>query len=174
MPLIMEAELRDLGDYSVHDVRRRIDDALRAELSAFWVSHGAIIDAAEAQRRAGEVVCIARNAAGDIVAVNSAYAADFRAAGDRHYFYRQFVRSQDRRLGLSVAMLRQAVDSLRAEHRAGDPAKGIVLVAENPKLSRKSGRRLLAWLGWTYLGKGPRGFDLWQIDFSHPEAPRQP
>jgi ribosomal protein S18 acetylase RimI-like enzyme len=174
MPLIMEAELRGLDGYSVQVVRRSIDDALRAELVAFWAGQGAIPDPVEAQRRADEVVCVARDASGAIVAVNSVYAADFRAPGDRHYFYRQFARPQDRRLGLGVAMLRQAVASLRQEHREGDAIKGIVLVAENPKLSRKSGRRLLAWLGWTFLGKGPRGFDLWRIDFNGPQSPAPP
>jgi len=174
MPLIMEAELHAVGDYSIDVVHRRIDEGLRAELVAFWTGQGAIADPAEAWRRADEVVCVARDAAGAIAAVNSVYAGDFRAAGDRHYFYRQFARPQDRRLRLGVAMLRRAVDCLRAEYRTGDAVKGIVLVAENPKLSRKSGRRLLAWLGWTSLGKGPRGFDLWRIGFERPQSPAPP
>ncbi len=174
MPLIMEAELPSSSGYSISVVHRHVDNALRDELVAFWMQHGAVPDAAEARRRAGEAVCIVRNAGSEIVAVNSVYVARFRGYADPQYFYRQFARPQDRVLRLGVAMLRQAVAALRAAHRAGDPVRGIVLVAENPKLSRKSGHRLLAWLGWTFLGKGPRGFDLWQIDFSAPASPAAP
>ena len=152
----------------------RVSDSLREELVAFWTRHGAVPATLEARRRAAEVVCVARDAAGEIAAVNSVYVAGFRDPSDLHYFYRQFARPRDRILSLGVAMLREAVDFLRAKHRPGDPVKGMLLVAENPKLSRKSGHKLLARLGWTFLGKGPRGFDLWQIDFNDPQSPRSP
>ena len=160
--------------HTIAVMHQRVGDALRAELVAFWTQHGAIPDPAEARRRADEVVCIARNGGGEIVAVNTAYVADFRAPGQSYYFYRQFARPQDRVLGLGVALLREAVAALRAQHRPGDPVKGMIMVAENPKLARKSGHRLLGRLGWTYAGKGPRGFDLWQIDFNAPRTPPSP
>jgi hypothetical protein len=144
-------------------VYRNVNDALREELGAFWRRYGAIADPAEMRRRADEVVCVARDASGKIAGVNSVYIGPL--AGQPHYFYRQFMRPENRQLALSTRMVREAAAFLRARHFAGDPVKGMVLVAENPKLSRPGGRDLLRRLGWTHLGKESRGHDVWRLAF---------
>jgi len=155
--------------YAITVVRGRMDAALVAQLTEFWRRNGAIVDPRAARRRCAEVVCVARNGAGEIAGINSAAIADFSTAGDRHYFYRQFIRAQDRSVRLSTALVRAGVAALRAHARSA-AVKGVVLVAENPKFARRGARRILERLGWRYLGKGPRGFDVWRIAFSEPPA----
>jgi len=74
-----------------------------------------------------------------------------------------FVRPADRVPGLASRMVRSAVACLRAGRAPG--VAGIVLITENPKLMARGGRRKLERLGWTYVGRGPRGRDAWKIDF---------
>src|SRR6185436_20933426 len=100
-----------------------------------------ITDAGEARRRADELVCVARNGRGEIVGVNTVYVSGFRSVDERYYFYRMFMRPQDRVLHLSCELVRMAVEALREHPQPG--VKGVVLVTENPKLMRKSGQKLL-------------------------------
>jgi len=152
-------------DYSVSPVSGRVSEELRREEAAVWLRHGAIPDASEARRRADELVCVARNAAGEIVGVNTVYVSRLRAAEDRYFFYRMFIRPRDRHLHLCIALVRAAVDALRERRVSGSVVKGVVLITENPKLMRDSGRRLLTHLGWRHAGADPRGLDIWRIDF---------
>ncbi len=130
-------------DYSVSPVSGRVSEELRREVAAFWLRHGAIPDAKEARRRADELVCVARNGAGELVGVNTAYVSSLRSVEDRYFFYRMFIRPRDRYLHLCSALVRAAVDTLRERGVSGTTVKGVVLITENPKLMRDSGRRLL-------------------------------
>jgi hypothetical protein len=140
-----------------------MNDALREELAAFWRRYGAIADPAELRRRADEVVCIARDPAGELAAVNSVYVGEL--AGTPHYFYRQFVRPDERTWALSASLVRTASAHLRSSYRPGNAVSGLVLVAENAKLSRPGAKELLARLGWVHVGKEQRGLDVWKIAF---------
>lgn len=157
-------------DYSISPVFGRVSEELRREVGAFWLGHGAIANDDEARRRADELVCVARNRAGEIVGVNTAYVSGLGAAKDRYFFYRMFVRPQDRHLHLSRAMVRAAVGALREGRDPGAAIRGVALVTENRKLMRAGGRRLLAHLGWQQAGTDPRGQDLWTVEFDPPRS----
>lgn len=152
------------SDYSISSVSGPVSEELRSEAAAFWLRNGAIPNSDEARRRADELVCVARNAAGEIVGVNTAYVSTFRSADDRYYFYRMFLRPQDRHLHLACELVRASVDALR-DRRVEPAVQGIVLVTENKKLMRASGRRILTHLGWHPAGTDPRGLDVWKIEF---------
>lgn len=153
-------------DYAIGSVYGGISEALAAELVAFWRDNAAIGDPSEAARRVAEVVCIARNAAGEIVGVNSVYVGAFGHPDQLYYFYRMFVRERDRVRGLGARMTTAAVACLRDfAARRGARVRGVVLVTENPKLMQRGARGLLTRLGWAYAGRGPLGRDVWKIDF---------
>ena len=152
-------------DYTVSPVTGGVSEELGREVAAFWLRQGAIPDAREARRRADELICVARNGVGDIVGVNTAYVSRLRSVEDRYFFYRMFIRPRDRHLHLCSALVRAAVDTLRERGVTGTAVKGVVLITENPKLMRESGRRLLNHLGWRHAGADPRGLDIWTIEF---------
>jgi hypothetical protein len=152
-----------MSEPTITIVFKKVAAGGRAELAAFWNKLGAFAAPAAMRGGADDVVCVARDASGKIAGVNSVYIGPL--AGQPHYFYRQFMRPENRQLALSTRMVREAAAFLRARHFAGDPVKGMVLVAENPKLSRPGGRDLLRRLGWTHLGKEIRGHDVWRLAF---------
>lgn len=151
------------GEYEIIQVFGEVGNSLSEEIASFWLTNRAIADQQEAKRRTAEVVCLARDSAGEIVAVNSVYAGNLAGPESPYYFFRMFTRPGDRSLGLAERMVVNAVDCLTERHAAG--IKGIVLVTENEKLMTRGSRNKLAELGWTYVGRGPRGRDVWKIDF---------
>ncbi len=153
------------SNYSIATVYGLVSEELRHEAAAFWLHNGAIGNPDEARRRADELVCVARNRAGEIVGVNTAYVSSLRTAEDRYYFFRMFIRPQDRHLHLCNAMMRAAAGTLRERRHAEPAIRGVVLVAENPKLMRASARRFLTYLGWRQEGKDSRGLDIWTVEF---------
>lgn len=150
-------------DYAIHVVHGSVDTRLADEISAFWLDNEAMADPIETARRVADVVCVARNAAGEIVGVNSVYLSALYQPSRLYYFYRIFLRKQDRVLGLSARMRKLCVDHLRA---AGGDILGVAMVTENPKLMKPAARRMLARAGWQYLGRGPLGRDVWTIEFA--------
>ena len=158
--------------YSIATCPEPIGDALRQDAIAFWLQHGAIPDPAEAARRVDELVCIARNTAGHIVGVSTAYPTQLQTEAVPRFVYRMFVRERDRHLQLACGIMRQSIEGLR-QRRARRPAiAGLVLVAENTKLNRRGGHRILRSLGWQRVGADARGQDVWCFDFA--PTTRQP
>ena len=153
------------SNYSIATVSGLVSEELRHEAAAFWLHNGAIGNPDEARRRADELVCVARNRAGEIVGVNTAYVSNLRAVDDRYYFFRMFIRPSDRHLHLCCALTRAALGALREGRHFGAAVQGVAVVTENPKLRRASGRRLLTNLGWRPSGTDPRGLDLWTVEF---------
>jgi hypothetical protein len=155
----------EVGGYRLSNVYGRVSPALAEEIVVLWASAGAI-QPAEAARRVKEVVFVVRDPDGVLVGVNTVYVMDFLRAGSPYYFYRAFVRESDRRsFGVQPALTRETRKFLAQYEGTMPRPKGIVIVAENVKVSRAGTRRMLERMGWHHLGKGPRGFDIFYQNF---------
>jgi hypothetical protein len=159
--------------YRIETVYGRLSEALAAEIVNFWQQQRVLPSRDEARRRVVQVVDVIRNAAGEIVGLNSVYPGAYRSPQDNYYFYRLFIRQQDRKPGLGRAATRHAVEFLQTRPNPKMNIKGVIAVTENPKLTREGGRRLLQRLGFAYDGRGPKGFDIWKIEFP-PQQPAPP
>ena len=154
-----------IGAYRVDTVFGQMTPPLRGELVQFWLDEAALPDANAAWARTNEVVCIARDVAEAIASVNTAHLAPLQSAEDLHYFYRMFTRRPDRLWELSAGMLRACVEFLAACPLRDPRARGIAIVAENPKLQTRAGRRILTGMGWSQIGATPHGLDVWRMEF---------
>jgi hypothetical protein len=153
------------GDYRLTNVYRRVSPELAAEIVGLWAAAGAM-PPAEAARRVDEVVFVVRDARGRLVGVNTVYVADFLRPGNPYYFYRAFIRASDRRsFGVQPVLARETPRFLANFAGESPRPKGMVIVAENAKIGRPGARRFLKRLGWHYLGKGPRAFDVFYRNF---------
>ena len=154
-----------VGQYRIDAVFGQMTPRLRGELVQFWLDERALPDANAAWARTDEVVCIARDPAEAIASVNTVYLATLQADEDLYYFYRMFTRPRDRVLELTTAMSRACRECLAASPLRDKRARGLVIVAENPKLQTPAGQRLLSGRGWTFVGKTERGLDVWKRPF---------
>jgi hypothetical protein len=132
-------------------VRGRMAPETADELIAFWSAQGALREAAARQRLA-EVVCVLRDADGEVAGVNSVYADRVeQIAGRRFWIYRSFLRpdSRDR----SAAMIEAAFAALDEEFAAtGEGPVGLcVLVADREEMLR---RPEAVWPGTSFLYAG--------------------
>lgn len=157
------------GSYRLDNVYGQTTPSLSAEIVALWHENG-VVEGVEAQRRTAEVVLTIRDADNTLVGVNSVYVKDFIKAGNPYYFYRVFIRPRDRRsFGLARFAGKAARLFLKGYQPPGRPIpQGVIIVVENRKLARPGARRMLARQGWSPLGKGPRGFDVWCEHFAGP------
>lgn len=151
------------GAYNVESVFEFVSPELAGELVAFWLREGALQDREAAAARTREVVCIARDPAGGIASVNTVYLGTLQHPDDIHYFYRMYTRPRHRLWELSAGMLRACVETLRTTSVRDPRARGLVIVSENPKLQTPAGHRVLAGMGWSYLGKTPQALDVWKL-----------
>ena len=78
-------------DGKIDVLRGRLSDEQSAELLRFWSREGAL-EGPAALRRLPEVVCVLRDAAGEIVGVSSVYPQDLGLIGGRSFWvYRSFL-----------------------------------------------------------------------------------
>ena len=155
--------------YTFVFVHGAVNESLGQEIIDLWNSNQALGIPEEAQRRLSEVACIARNSSGQLVAVNSIYLRNLPNAGGQYYFYRQFTRSQDRRVSLSLRMLRLTLGFLKKREleapTSPQSVQGVIVVAENVKLLRRAARRVLERSGLALVGRDNRGAEIWGLRF---------
>ena len=152
------------GDYLMEFVYGTLGAGQRSEIAELWVSSG-VLPPEEASRRLDEVLMTLRNAQGDLVGVNTVYVQDLLQPGNPYYFYRIFIREQDRGGSLRTAATRVARQRLKEYQAVTPQPRGIVIVTENRKYERPGAVRLLRRQGWHYLGRGPRGYSIWFENF---------
>jgi hypothetical protein len=156
-----------ISGVNVVNLYGRMNPSQREALVRFWVENGAVPDRDEAQRRTQEVVHLALSGDGRIVGVNTCYAAPLNEAAGaaRYWFYRQYMHPQARNLRLSLALVRLTVAYFTEASRHGAGPKGIAMYLENPKLYKKSGRRVMHALNMTLAEKRTNGAEVWTRDF---------
>ncbi|OOZ39147.1 hypothetical protein BOW53_12660 [Solemya pervernicosa gill symbiont] len=152
------------NDYTISTVYGSVDNTLRGEIIDFWSRNNAIGNPLETERRVQEVVCIARNPQGELAGLSTVYPGKLN--GDNNYFfYRMFIQPTDRIPNMMRIITRTTRDYLNSAEIQNKP-QGIAIVTENPKLMRKGMKKMFTEIGYHYLGKGPKGNDIWTFDFS--------
>jgi hypothetical protein len=139
--------------------------ALSDEIIAFWRHYQALPPSDDGRERSRQVFFIARNPAGELVGVCSVYIDNFARAGDPHYFYRTFIRPEDRNYFLMIRMWQRTSECLLAEYTPGTP-RGLVVIAENPLFQHPKLHQQLRRVGYRHLGKEERGCDVWYLDLT--------
>ncbi len=150
-------------DYTV--CWQNVGPDLREEAVAFWRRHGAIADPTAAQRRANELVAIARTSSADceLAAVCTAVPSLIRDLGQTLYYYRTFVAPAWRGSFVMQRLLRTAVAELERYSQAhpGQGGAGVYLELENPRFGKQL--RQAVWprsgLEFVYIGRTAAGLE---------------
>jgi hypothetical protein len=154
----------DYHGYTIENVYRAVPPGLREEILELWRRNAVIPSREEAVRRVDQVVLAIRNRAGEVAGVSTVYVGDFREPGDACYFYRMFIQPDDRIPGLMRFVTLRTCDVMRERHVAGGP-RGVIIVTENRKLMRPGMRRMFERNGYEYMGRDPKGHDVWRALF---------
>lgn len=158
--------VEDFEGMSIRTVWGALDEASRSDLVKFWLQQGAITDPAEAARRTGEVVCLVRDAAGQVAGVSSAYLGPLGDQGGTYWFYRTFVRPDCRRFGLAQRVFRATVQCLSRVAADFTPCPlGMAVLTDNLKLDQPSLRKTMLGLGLRRIGSTRDGKGVWKLDF---------
>ncbi len=159
-----------LGAYRLFPVFQNTAPEMRETIIAFWQKNRALPDSADGQTRAKQVVILAADHDDQPVGVSTVYKDDFMHTGMKDaprgsfYFFRTFVQPGDRVHHLSKKITGCTYDHLKTFAEADKP-KGVVIVAENPKLTKPVLDRLVGSLGWIHIGVDSRGKLVYRRDF---------
>ena len=159
-----------LEEYKLLPVFQKTTPETRAMIVAFWQRNCALPAGADAEARANQVVIMAVGEEGQTVAVSTVYKDSFAHTGMKDaptgdfYFFRTFVQPGDRVHHLSRKITACTYDHLKT-CADSQGAKGVVIVAENPKLTKPVLDRLVGTLGWAHIGAEARGKLVYRRDF---------
>jgi hypothetical protein len=173
-----------LADPQIEFVFGHVDDALKAELQAFWAMHG---DAYRAEMKvfsaASEGVnillnpsqqplhrqpgAIARSEGGDIIGIVFVFlreVSDELMIGTHAYFQRMHIVPEARSLKLANQLFQAFLNGFEkaTEHR-DHRAKALISVNNNPRLKIAYVRRYFTRLGFRLLGDNKYGNEVWTI-----------
>lgn len=155
--------------YRVVPVYRKADAEAHQAIFKLWQDNK-IVPPQVAQERVKQVVFMIVSPADEVIGVNTVYVSDFsktkqKAPPGNFYFYRMFIRKQDRVPQLSFKTLGLTYDYLSAFPAKPRP-QGLVLVTENPKLKKPGSQRLLQKMGWDVIGRNDNDQIVMKRDFA--------
>jgi hypothetical protein len=143
-------------------VWKAVDDDTRRELVEMWTGTGAITDRAVAAVRAGQAVCIARDADGALCGVATAVRRVFPRLRQPMYYYRQYFAPSIRGRRHATAFLNESRRVLEAYNAAlpRPECLGVLVELENPQLAAIYDRVVIPEVGMTFIGYSARGLQL--------------
>ncbi|KFN50078.1 hypothetical protein [Arenimonas composti] len=143
-------------------VWKKVDDALREELLAFWTENKAISDPDIARRRAPQAVCISRNAEGRITGVATCGIRVLPRLRQPMYYYRHFFAPEIRGQHLTKPFANKVKEVLQ-DYNAGlekPEALGILAELQSKQLDSAYARAYHPDVDFTFIGYSPRGSQL--------------
>ena len=158
----MPRRQREPVAFRVQTVWKQVTPELRAELVDFWREQRAIGDAAQAEARAGEAVCIARGDDGRLVAVSTAVVRVLPRLRQPTYYYRLFFSRAVRGQGQVIPFLNAAREALQA-YNASLPQPesiGVLVELESRFLAAYYKRAFEPEAGSVFIGYSPKGQQL--------------
>jgi hypothetical protein len=150
----------DATDLSYEIVWKKVDPQLTEELTEFWLAQGALPSREAAAERAPSVAAIARDKDRRIVGVSSVFPKRYKnLMNNMLYGYRSFVAPEWRRYLVGLVLAQRVTEHLENEYVSGRATEcnGIVIVAENPDLSRGWNLAIDPRLPYVFIGTDERG-----------------
>jgi hypothetical protein len=122
---------------TIEVVRGQPSEGRAEQILNFWAAQGAL-EGDEALRRLAEVVCVALDDAGELVAVNSVYGEDVPMIGGRRFWIYRCLLAEDS-AELWSAMAKAAFGALAAEFEPSKPGPvGLyVMVTDRAEMERR-------------------------------------
>jgi len=143
-------------------VWKNVTPELSAELVDLWSLTNAIPDPDKAVARAGQAICIARNASGAICGVGTAFVRILPRLRQPMYYYRQFFAPEVLHR-LTQARQNPHERQVLQDYNAGlaEPESlGVLLELENPQVATHYTRAYEPVVDSTFIGYSPRGLQL--------------
>ncbi len=158
---------KQIGDVTVINLYGQMSPAQKSSLSNFWMANGAIHDQHEAMRRTNEAVCLCFDRNEQIVGVNTCFPDILNTDKGPliYWFYRQFMHPKVRDIGLSLAVYKMTFEYFSKLYAENGGPQGIALQLENPKLYKRSGRRVMEWMNMKKVGTDTTGKEIWVSEF---------
>ena len=147
---------------TVVPVWQQVTPALADELVAFWRDHKAIASDEEARARAGQAVCVARDAGGALCGVGTAVVRVLPRLRQPTYYYRQFFARPLRGRGQELAFFQRCKQVLQVHNQqlAQPESLGILLEIENAKIAAAYRRAIEPGFEAVFIGYSPKGLPL--------------
>lgn len=144
--------------YQIENVWQNKTEALRNEIIQFWLDNGALPGRPQADKRADQVVFLARDAEGRIAAVNTVYPQFNRQLEKNFFYYRVFVSEGHRRNSLADRLTVAACDFFNRRFVEGHNPRiiGLFAVIES-KILQQYASQAVRPSGFFYIGKDERG-----------------
>lgn len=148
------------ASFEIVPVWKNVTYELSVELINLWERSGAIVDPDEAALRAGQAVCIARDANGTICGVGTAVIRVLPRLRQPMYFYRQFFAPEFRGHRQTVPFFIRAKQVLEDHNKAlaVPESLGVLMELENSQLATRY--TFATEAGTVFIGYSPRGMQL--------------
>lgn len=147
--------------YTLVDSWQCMKPAEADAVCAFWHREHANVEGEEARRRVQQVLTRALDTQGNVIAVSTAEPCSVPRLGQPMYYYRCFVGADWRGKEMAIALLRRGFDDLERWATERDfPCIGILLELENEALAGHLPRAHWHRVGFSFIGRSPRGLDL--------------
>ena len=145
-----------------HPVWKQVTPELAQEIVAFWKQHNAIGDEAVANARTEQVVCIARDDAGQLCGVGTAIVKVLPRLRQPMYYYRQFFAKALRGHHQELAFYQACKQVLQTYNQSLTQAEslGILLEIENAKIAHAYNQAIVPGFEAVFIGYSPRGLQL--------------
>ena len=148
---------------------------VREEVIRFWLGEDALRDRESAERRAPELLIVARDSTGQVAGVTTAVRTHVRQLGFKCFYYRTFVGSQHRTRGLRSTklfwkMLHESYRVLNERFQSGYDPGVLGLFAEIESQSIMRAQKAAVWsqdgMNAVFVGRTPEGKHLrvWYFD----------
>jgi hypothetical protein len=128
---------------------------------AFWKRENAIDNENNARGRLKEIVLHARAENDEIAGVCTAVPVTLPKLGQPMYYYRCFVGSKWRTTRLVFNLIKRAFELLEGHAvRNAYPCLGVVIELENQRFAEAGREAVWPDIGFVYVGRSQRGFEL--------------
>lgn len=151
--------MTDAAAFRIANIREQSDQSLKQRAIDRWLTDG-VMPAAEATRRAEELLLVATHGAEDDVA---GMATTYLGRGGRLdlplWHMRAYVAPEFRRHEIAFRMLMEAMEYHRGEFAAGRDTRGlgVYMEIENPYIKQHRNQALWPLSGLTFIGVNARG-----------------
>lgn len=157
-----------MANFQYQRVWQTQDEALKREITAFWIQEGAMANSDAAQSRLPQVMFLAREESGAIAAVSSIYEQYNEQLKNNFYYMRAFIPARFQETNIGPQLIVHIRDYLNEAFVSGSQRKNIGLMMEVQDSAHQKKYNDAIWpeSGMVYVGKTAQGAHQRVVYFS--------